>query len=67
LLFYSIDVIILNIALNGSYKYYKGGRGHNRSNPKSWVEKELYYNLDFYVKNEDEDDEHPIILIRTKL
>lgn len=49
----------LNIALNGSYKYYKGGRGHNRSNPKSWVEKELYYNLDFYVKNEDEDDEHP--------
>jgi len=49
----------LNIALNGSYKYYKGGRGHNRSNPKSWVEKELYYNLDFYVKNEDEDDENP--------
>lgn len=49
----------LNIALNGSYKYYKGGRGHNHSNPKSWVEKELYYNLDFYVKNEDEDDEHP--------
>jgi len=49
----------LNIALNGSYKYYKGGRGHNRSNPKSWVEKELYYNLDFYVKNEEEDDEHP--------
>lgn len=48
----------LNIALYGSYKYYKGGRGHNRSNPKSWVEKELYYNLDFYLKNE-EDDEHP--------
>lgn len=49
----------LNIALNGSYKYYKGGRGHNRSNPKSWVEKELYYNLDFYVQNFEEDDEHP--------
>lgn len=49
----------LNIALNGSYKYYKGGRGHNRSNPKSWVEKELYYNLDFYVQNVEEDDEHP--------
>lgn len=48
----------MNIALNGSYKYYKGGRGHNRSNPKSWVEKELYYNLDFY-KNTEEDDEHP--------
>lgn len=49
----------LNIALNGSYKYYKGGRGHNRSNPKSWVEKELYYNLDYHVTNEVEDDEHP--------
>lgn len=49
----------LNIALNGSYKYYKGVRGHNRSNPKSWVEKELYYNLDFYVQNGEEDDEHP--------
>lgn len=49
----------LNIALNGSYKYYKGGRGHNRSNPKSWVEKELYYNLDFYLQNVEEDDEHP--------
>lgn len=49
----------LNIALNGSYKYYKGGRGHNRSNPKSWVEKELYYNLDFYEQNGEEDDEHP--------
>lgn len=48
----------MNIALNGSYKYYKGGRGHVRSNPKSWVEKELYYNLDFY-NNTEEDDEHP--------
>ena len=51
-------VTSLNIALNGSYTYYKGGRGHNRSNPKSWVEKELYYNLGFYVESE-EDDEHP--------
>ena len=48
----------LNIALNGSYTYYKGGRGHNKSNPKSWVTKELYYNLDFYKQNE-EDDENP--------
>lgn len=48
----------LNIALNGSYRYYKGGRGHNRSCEKSWVEKELYYNLDFYLENQ-EDDEHP--------
>lgn len=49
----------LNIGLNGSYKYYKGGRGNNRSNPKSWVEKELYYNLDYRNENKDEDDEYP--------
>ena len=49
----------LNIALNGSYKYYKGGRGRDRKNPKFWVEKELYYNLLFYSRPEDEDDEHP--------
>ena len=49
----------LNIALNGSYKYYKGGRGHAWDNPKSWVEKELYYNLDYHKKNDLEDDEHP--------
>lgn len=48
----------MNIALYGSYTYYKGGRGHNRSNPKSWVTKELYYNLEFYDEHE-EDDEHP--------
>lgn len=48
----------LNIALYGSYTYYKGGRGHNRSNPNSWVTKELYYNLDFY-KGDVVDDEHP--------
>lgn len=48
----------MNIALYGSYTYYKGGKGHNRSNPKSWVKKELYYNLDFYESRE-EDDESP--------
>lgn len=48
----------MNIALYGSYTYYKGGRGHVRSNPKSWVTKELYYNLDFYSERE-EDDENP--------
>lgn len=48
----------LNIALNGSYTYYKGGRGHSRLNPKSWVTKELYYNLDYYNVKE-EDDENP--------
>lgn len=48
----------MNIALYGSYTYYKGGRGHNRSNPRSWVSKELYYNLDFY-ETKEEDDENP--------
>ena len=48
----------MNIALYGSYTYYKGGRGHVRSNPKSWVTKELYYDLDFYSERE-EDDENP--------
>lgn len=47
----------LNIGLNGSYKYYKGGRGHKRLNTKSWIEKELYYNLDYI--NKDENDEYP--------
>lgn len=51
-------VTSMNIALNGSYKYYKGGRGHNRLNPKFWVEKEMYYNLDYYQTDEI-DDEHP--------
>ncbi|MCX4292062.1 MAG: DUF262 domain-containing protein [Odoribacter sp.] len=50
----------LNIALYGSYTYYKGGRGHAWDNPKSWLTKELYYNLDFYAaSNEEEDDENP--------
>lgn len=48
----------MNIALYGSYTYYKGGRGHNRSNPKSWVKKELYYDLGYYEEKE-EDDEKP--------
>lgn len=49
----------LNIALFGSYKYYKGGRGRAWNNPKSWLKKELYYNLDFYNKSSEEDEEHP--------
>lgn len=48
----------LNIALYGSYKCYKGGRGNAYDNPKSWLTKELYYNLDFY-KDEEIDDENP--------
>lgn len=49
----------LNIALYGSYTYYKGGRGYLKSNPASWIEKELYYNLDFYNTTEEKDEEHP--------
>lgn len=49
----------LNIALFGSYTYYKGGRGNAWGNPKSWIKKELYYNLDFYNTSDNEDDEHP--------
>lgn len=50
----------LNIAFNGSYTYYKGGRGHNYSHEKSWVKKELYYNLDYYNNRKDcEDEENP--------
>lgn len=48
----------LNIALYGSYKFYKGGRGNAYENPKSWLTKELYYNLD-YNKDEEIDDENP--------
>lgn len=49
----------MNIALNGSYTVFKGGRGHNRNNPNSWITKELYYNLNFYNSLESEDEEHP--------
>ncbi len=48
----------LNIALNGSFTSFKGGRGHAWDNPKSWITRELYYNLDFYTETED-DDENP--------
>ncbi len=48
----------LNIALYGSFTSYKGGRGNAWDNPKSWITRELYYNLDFYNETE-EDDEKP--------
>lgn len=48
----------LNIALYGSFTSYKGGRGNAWDNPNSWIKRELYYNLDFYDKT-DEDDENP--------
>lgn len=47
----------LNIALYGSFSSFKGGRGHARENSKSWIERELYYNLDFY--GIEDDDENP--------
>ena len=37
----------LNIASNGFYSYYKGGRGRSKSDPKYWIKKEPYYNIDF--------------------
>ena len=51
----------LNIAFYGSYTSFKGGRGHAASNPKYWITRELYYNLDFYKEDQDpmRDDEHP--------
>ena len=37
----------LNIALYGSYTCYKGGRGRSKSDPKYWITRELYSNLDY--------------------
>lgn len=49
-----------NIALFGSYETFRGGRGYSTTDPKNWLTRELYYNLDFYNRNEeDEDDENP--------
>lgn len=49
----------LNIALFGSFTSKKKGKGYSVKNSKSWVERELYYNLSFYDSNEL-DDENPI-------
>lgn len=51
----------LNIAYYGSYTSFKGGRGHAWSNPKYWITRELYYNLDYHIQegNPLKDDEHP--------
>ena len=48
----------MNIALYGSFTSFKGGRGHACDNPKSFITRELYYNLDYY-NNTDDDDENP--------
>lgn len=54
-------VTSLNIALFGSYTSFKGGRGRSKADPKFWIKRELYYNIDFYQKEQDEenDDENP--------
>ena len=46
----------LNIALFGSYTSYRGGRGFAWNNPNSWIKRELFYNLDFYARDEDDDE-----------
>lgn len=50
----------LNIALYGYYSEKKRGRGHLSSNPKSWVKRKLYYNLDFHKRSSNSNDEDPM-------
>lgn len=50
----------LNIALYGYYSEKKRGRGHLSSNPKSWVKRKLYYNLDFHKHSSNSNDEDPM-------
>ena len=50
-------VTSLNIALYGYFTCYRGGRGYKWDNPNNWIRRELYYNLDFYES--DVDDENP--------
>ena len=50
----------LNIALFGDYTSYKGGRGHAKNDPKNWIKRQLYYNLDFHkiMRDKNLDDEN---------
>lgn len=50
----------LNIALYGYYSEKKRGKGYLSSNPKSWVKRKLYYNLDFHKDSLNSNDENPI-------
>lgn len=45
----------LNIALYGSYPCYKGGHGRSKSDPKYWITRGPYYNLDYYKNEGDEE------------
>lgn len=51
----------LNIALNGSFTSFRGGRGYSKADPACWIKRELYYNIDFYNRDSDDekDEEHP--------
>lgn len=50
----------INIALKGFYSEKRKGRGFAWNNPKSFIKRELYYNLDFNnFANEDQDAEFP--------
>ena len=51
----------LNIALYGDYTSYRGGRGHAKNDPKNWIKRQIYYNLDYHtlVNSEEYDDEKP--------
>lgn len=50
-------VTSLNIALYGCFTSYRGGRGYRWDNPNNWIRRELYYNLDYY--DAEVDDENP--------
>ena len=49
----------LNIALYGYYSEKKRGKGHLSSNPKAWVKRKLYYNLNFHKDALKSNDENP--------
>ncbi len=57
----------LNIALYGYYSEKKRGRGYGWDNPKSWIRRRLYYNLDFHSKHDaSREDEESTSLKRFK-
>ena len=49
----------LNITLYGYYSEKKRGKGHLSSNPKAWVKRKLYYNLNFHKDALKSNDENP--------
>lgn len=47
----------LNIALYGSYTEFRGGRGRRWADPRNWIKRELYYDLDYYSRELTEIDD----------